>query len=92
MELKNELKKGNIIAAVILKVLLGIGFFAVLWLLRSYTVDFCLRTLEQETKEVQGNIRLQISFAQSRLEMLADIIEKEEDITSGQTADRKSVV
>lgn len=86
MELKNELKKGNIIAAVILKVLLGIGFFAVLWLLRSYTVDFCLRTLEQETKEVQGNIRLQISFAQSRLEMLADIIEKEEDITSGQTA------
>ena len=92
MELKNELKKcsqkiikqgkENMIASVSLKVLLAIGFFAVLWLLRSYTVDFCLRTLEQETKEVQENIHLQISFAQSRLEMLGDIIEKEEDITS----------
>lgn len=70
------------IAVVSLTVLLGIGFFAVLWFFRSYTVDFCLRTLEQETKEVQENIHLQISFAQSRLEMLGDIIEKEEDITS----------
>ena len=71
MELKNELKKcsqkiikqgkENMIASVSLKVLLAIGFFAVLWLLRSYTVDFCLRTLEQETKEVQENIHLQIS-------------------------------
>ena len=31
---------------------------------------------------MQGNIRLQISFAQNRLEMLADIIEREEDIDS----------
>lgn len=92
MSLKNGLKnlskkidrqgKENMIATASLKVLLGIGFFAVLWLLRSYTVDFCLRTLEQETKEVQENICLQVSFAQSRLEMLGDIIEKEEDITS----------
>lgn len=92
MELKNEMKtllknikrqgKENILAAAILKILLGIGFFAVLWLLRSYSVDSCLRTLEQETQEVQQNIQIQISFAQSRMEMLADIIEKEEDITS----------
>ena len=92
MEFKNEFKKcsqkiirqgkENMIASVSLKVLLAIGFFAVLWFLRSYTVDLCLRTLEQETKEVQENIHLQISFAQSRLEMLGDIIEKEEDITS----------
>lgn len=94
MEFKNEFKKcsqkiirqgkENMIASVSLKVLLAIGFFAVLWFLRSYTVDLCLRTLEQETKEVQENIHLQISFAQSRLEMLGDIIEKEEDITSEQ--------
>ena len=92
MELKNKLKmllkkinrqgRENIIAAVSLKALLCIGFLAVLWFLRSYSVDFCLRTLEQETQEVQGNIRLQISFAQKRLEMLADIIEREEDIDS----------
>lgn len=92
MELKNELKtllkklnrqaKENIIAAVSLKVLLGIGFFAVLWFLRSYTTDSCLRTLEQETKEVRDNIRLQTSFVQSRLEMTAGIIGEEEDIAS----------
>lgn len=92
MEFKNELKdlskkiirdgKGNMIAVVSLAVLLGIGFFAVPWFFRSYTVDSCLRTLEQETKEVQENIHLQISFTQSRLEMLGNIIEKEEDITS----------
>ena len=85
MELKKELRyssKKNIIAAAGLKVLLGIGFFAVLWFLRSYSVDSCLRTLEQETQEVQENIQLQISFAQNRLEMFAELIEKEEDITS----------
>lgn len=59
MEVKNERKillkkiyrqgKENMIAAVGLKVLLGIGFFAVLWFLRSYTADVCLHTLEQET-------------------------------------------
>ncbi len=94
MEFKNELKnllrkikrqgKENLIAAVSLKILLVIGFFAVLWLLRSYTTDFCLRTLEQETKEVQENVHLQISFVQSRLEVLGNIIEKE-DITSERT-------
>lgn len=92
MELMNELKdllkkiirnkKANMIAVVSLTVLLGIGSFAVLWFFRSYTADSCLRTLKQETQEVQENIHLQISFAQSRLEMLGDIIEKEEDITS----------
>ncbi len=95
MERKNELKtllkkinrqgKENIIAAITLKVLLGIGFFAVLWILRSYTVNSCLHTLEQETQEVRQNIQIQISFAQSRLETLADIIEKEDDITSERT-------
>lgn len=92
MELMNELKdilkkiirnrKANMIAVVSLTVLLGSGSFAVLCFFRSYTVDSCLRTLKQETQEVQENIHLQISFAQSRLEMLGDIIEKEEDITS----------
>lgn len=92
MEFTNDLKnlskkidrqgKENVIAAVILKLLLGIGFFAVLWMLRSYTADSCLHTLEQETQEVRQNILMQISSAQSRLELLADLIGKEEDVTS----------
>ena len=78
----NRQGKESIAAALSLKLLIAVGFFVVLWLLRSYSVDFCLRTLEEETQEVQKNIYSQISVAQSRLEMLADIIEEEEGITS----------
>lgn len=41
-----------------------------------------MRTLQEETLEVQENIQLQLSFTQSRLEMMADIIAEEEEITS----------
>lgn len=87
-KIKSMLKKinrqgiENIAAALSLRILIGIGFFVVLWLLQSYSVDFCLRTLEQKAQEVQREIYLQVSSTQSRLEMLADIIEEEEDITS----------
>ena len=64
MELKNKIKivlnkinrhgRENIAAAVILKIFIGIGFFVVLWLLRSYSADFCLRTLEQKAEEPRG--------------------------------------
>ncbi len=92
MELNNQIKillkkidrqgKENIAAAFILMLLIGIGFLTILWLLQSYSVDFCLRTLKEETQEVQEDIYIQISFAQSQLEMLADIIEEEDEITS----------
>lgn len=72
----------NIAAALSLKLLIGIGFLAVLWSLRSYSVDSCLRTLQEETQELEENIHLQLSYARERMEMLADIIGNEEDITS----------
>lgn len=72
----------NIAAALSLKLLIGIGFLAVFWFLRSYSVDFCLRTLQEETQELEENIHLQISYARERMEMLADVIKNEEDITS----------
>lgn len=53
-------------------------------LLRSYSVDFCLRTLNQEAQEAQKTISSQILYTQSRLELLADVIEGEEDLTSEQ--------
>ena len=97
MELNNQIKlllkkidrqgKENIAAAFLLMLLIGIGFFAVLWRLQSYSVDFCLRTLKEETQEAQEEIYLQISFAQTQLEMLAGIIEGEDEITSERVAE-----
>lgn len=53
MELNNEIKtllkkidrqgKENIAAVFILILFICTGFLAVLWLLQSYSVDFCLR-------------------------------------------------
>ena len=96
MELKNKIKivlnkinrhgRENIAAAVILKIFIGIGFFVVLWLLRSYSADFCLRTLEQKAEEAQRDIYIQFSAIQDNLEMLANIIETEEDLTSEHVA------
>lgn len=95
MELNNEIKillkkiyrqgKENIAAVFILMLLIYIGIFSVSYLLRSYSVDFCLSALKEEAREAQEDIYMQISFAQSQLEMLADIIEEEEDITSKRT-------
>lgn len=96
MELNSEIKillkkinrqgRKNIAAAFILILLICGGFFTVLWLLESYSVDFCLRTLKEETQEVRGNFCFQVSLAQSRLEMLADIIEEEEELASERVA------
>lgn len=92
MELKKQIKivqkkinrQGvqSIAAALSLKLLIVIGFLVVFWLLRSYSVDFCLRTLNQEAQEAQKTISSQILYTQSRLELLADVIEGEEDLTS----------
>ncbi|MXP75032.1 diguanylate cyclase [Lachnospiraceae bacterium WCA-9-b2] len=85
MEFKKKINRQgieNMAAAFILKSLLGIGFFTVLWMLRSYSVDFCLKTLEQEAQEVRENICLQISYIQNHLEMVADVIKEEDEITS----------
>ena len=72
----------SIAAAFSLKLLIAAGFLTALLFLRSYSVDFCLRTLQEETREAQRSIYQQISFTQGRLEMLAGIIEDEEEITS----------
>ena len=85
MECKKKINRQgieNMAAAFILKSLVGIGFFTVLWMLRSYSVDFCLKTLEQEAQEVRENICLQISYIQNHLEMVADVIKEEDEITS----------
>lgn len=78
----NKQGRENIAAALGLKLLICIGFFVVWWLLRSYSVDFCLRTLTEEAQEVQGNIYQQVTFAQDHLEMLGDIIEGEDELAS----------
>lgn len=77
----------NILAALSLKLLIAIGFLAALWFLRSYSVAFCLHTLQEEAQELEENIYLQISYAKGRLEMLADIIDNEEDVASERVAE-----
>ena len=44
----NRHGRENIVAVILLNVFIAIGFCAVLWLLRSYSIDFCLRTLDQK--------------------------------------------
>lgn len=78
----NRHGRENIVAAVILKLFIAVGFFVVLLLLRSYSIDFCLRTLEQKAQEAQRDISLKYSSIQGHMEMLAGIIGAEEDITS----------
>ena len=91
-EIKAYLKKinrqgiRNIAAAASLKLLIAAGFLAALGFLRSYSVDSCLLTLREETKELEENIHQQITYAGERLEMLADIIKAEEELTSGRAA------
>lgn len=75
----------NILAAVVLQLLIVIGFVVMLGLLRSYSVDNCLLTLEQEMREAKSNIYLQVTSVQRHLEMLADIVEQEGSPTSAQT-------
>lgn len=78
----NRHGRENIAAVILLNLFLVIGFCAVLWLLRSYSIDFCLRTLEQKAQEAQRDIDLRFSAIEDYLEMLADIIAAEEDLTS----------
>lgn len=78
----NRHGRENIVAAIILKIFIAVGFFVVLLLLRSYSIDFCLRTLEQKAQEAQRDIYLQYSSIQDHMEMLAGIIGTNEDITS----------
>lgn len=82
----NRHGRENIVAALVLNIFIGIGFFVVLWLLRSYSIDFCLRTLEQKAQEAQRDIYLQFSSIQEHMKMLAGIIEEEEDLTSEHVA------
>lgn len=78
----NRHGRENIAAVILLNIFIGIGFCVVLWLLRSYSIDFCLRTLEQKAQEAQREINFRFSAIQDHLEMLAEIIESEEDFTS----------
>lgn len=78
----NRHGRENIAAVILLNVFIGIGFCIVLWLLQSYSIDFCLRTLEQKAQEAQREIDMQFSSIQEHLEMLAGIIGTEEDLTS----------
>ncbi|MCI9546817.1 MAG: GGDEF domain-containing protein [Lachnospiraceae bacterium] len=79
MENKKISRQGimNILAAVSLKLLIAAGIFAAFGLLRAYSVETCLRTLEQETKEAKNNIYQRISLVQDNLKTLANIIGQE---------------
>lgn len=83
----NRHGRENIVAAILLKIFIAVGFFVVLLLLRSYSIDFCLRTLEQKAQEAQRDIYLQYSSIHDHMEMLAGIIGAEGDITSEHVAE-----
>ncbi len=67
----------NLLASAALKLLVAIGFFVVFGLLRSHSVESCLRTLRQEAEESGKNVYRQFSSLRDHLEILADIIAQE---------------
>ncbi len=83
----NRHGRENIRAVIILNVFIGIGFLVVLWLLRSFSIDFCLRTLDQKTQEARRDMYLQFTDIQDHLDMLAGVIAAEGDITSEHVAE-----
>lgn len=78
MDLKKKIHRPeNILAAIVLKVFIAVGFFVVFGLLRSYSVEICLRTLGEETQEAKNAIYRQVISLEDHLEMLADIISQQ---------------
>lgn len=67
----------NLVASAALKLLVAIGFFIVFGILRSHSVDSCLRTLRQEAQETSKTVYRQFTFLQEHLQILAGIIEEE---------------
>ncbi|MCI9582461.1 MAG: GGDEF domain-containing protein [Clostridium sp.] len=67
----------NLLASAALKLFVAAGFFVVFGLLRSHSVESCLKTLRQEAQEAGRNVYRQFSSLQDHLEILADIIGQE---------------
>ena len=57
----------NLLASAALKLLVAIGFFVVFGLLRSHSVESCLRTLRQEAEESGKNVYRQFSSLRDHL-------------------------
>ncbi len=54
----NRHGRENIVAVILLNVFIGIGFCAVLWLLRSYSIDFWIRRRKRRRGRLICNFRL----------------------------------
>ncbi len=70
----SQQKPENILAAAGLKIFIAFGFLAAFFLLRSYSVELCLKNLTQETLTAKREIYRQVSSIQEHLEILADIM------------------
>ncbi len=74
----------NILTTVCFILFLSIGFFVVTGLLRTYSVDFCLHILRQEAQNTKNNMNRHIATFQNDMDVLASLIEQEDDLTSVQ--------
>lgn len=72
----------NILMSVCFILFLSIGFFVVAALLRTYSVDFCLHILRQEAQSAKNNLNQHIEAFQNDMDILASLIEQEDDLTS----------
>lgn len=61
---------------------LSLGFFTVMGLLGSYSVDFCLSTLRQEAQNTKNNINRHISTFKNDMDVLACLIDQEDNLSS----------
>ena len=74
----------NILTTVCFILFLSIGFFVVTGLLRTYSVDFCLHILRQEAQNTKNNMNRHIATFQNDMDVLASLIEHDDDLTSVQ--------
>lgn len=72
----------NIFTTICFILFLSIGFFVVTVLLRTYSVNSCLRVLRQEAQNTRNNINRHIATFQNDMDVLASLIEQEDDLTS----------
>ena len=74
----------NLFTTICFILFLSIGFFVVTALLRAYSVEYCLHILRQEAQNTKKNINRHISTYQNDIDVLASIIEQEDDLASTQ--------
>ena len=74
----------NLFTTICFILFLSIGFFVVTTLLRAYSVEYCLHILRQEAQNTKNNINRHISTFQNDIDVLASIIEQEDDLASTQ--------